>query len=157
MCGHATVLKEAIAYYVNNGSTVYCTILDATKAFDRVEYCKLFRLLVCRDLPSAWLRLLLNMYTNSSTRIAWNGICSAMFLVKHGFKQGGVISPILFCIYLDGLLNLLAAAQIGCFIGRVFVGCFAYADDIVLLASTAGAMRNMLGILLICKRLQFRF
>ena len=52
------VLKEAIAYYVNNSSTVYCTTLDATKAFDRVEYCKLFRVLVSRDLPSAWLRLL---------------------------------------------------------------------------------------------------
>ena len=65
------VLKEAIAYYDNNGSTVYCTMLDATKAFDMVEYCKLFRLLVSRDLPCAWLRLLLNMYTNSSTRIAY--------------------------------------------------------------------------------------
>ena len=94
---------------------------NVTKAFHRVEY---------RDLPSAWLRLLVNMYTNSTTRIAWNGICSAMLLVASGVKQGGVISPILFCIYLDGLLNLMDAAQIGCLIGRVFVGCLAYADDI---------------------------
>jgi len=36
------VLKESIAYYVNNGSAVYCTFLDASKAFDRVEYSKLF-------------------------------------------------------------------------------------------------------------------
>ena len=77
-------------------------MLDATKAFDRVEYSKLFRILASRDLPSAWLKLLVNMYTSSSTRIAWNGICSAMFLVDSGVKQGGVVSPILFCIYLDG-------------------------------------------------------
>ena len=32
------VLKEAILYYINNGSSVFCTLLDATKAFDRVEY-----------------------------------------------------------------------------------------------------------------------
>ena len=62
--------KEAVAYYVNNGSTVYCTILDATKAFDRVEYCKPFWLLASHDLPSVWLSLLMNIYTNSSTRIA---------------------------------------------------------------------------------------
>ena len=67
-------------------------------------------------------------------------------LVENGVKQGGVMSQILFCICLDGLLNLLAAAQVGCFIGRVFVGCLAYADDIVLLAPTTGAMRNMLAI-----------
>ena len=153
------VLKEAIAYYVNNGSSVYCTMLafyvnngttvyftmlDATKPFDRVEYCKLFRLLVSRDLPSAWLRLLLNIYTNSSTSIAWNGICSAMFLVEHGVKQSWAMSPILFCIYLDALLNLLATARIVCFIGRIFVGCLAYAHG--RLAPTTGAMRNMLAI-----------
>ena len=121
-------------------------MLDATKAFDTVEYCTLFQLLVGCDLPSAWLRLPVNIYTNSSTRIVWNGICSALFLVNNGVKQGGVMSPILFCIYLDGLLNLLAAAQISCFIGRVFVGCLAYTDDIVLIAPTTGAMRNMLAV-----------
>ena len=69
-----------------------------------------------------------------------------MFLVDNGVKLGGVMSAILFCIYLDGLPNLLATAQIGCFIGRVFGGCLAYADKIVLLAPTTCAMRNMLGI-----------
>ena len=93
-----TFLKEAIAYYVNNDSTVYCTMLDATKAFDRIEYCKLFRLLVSRDLPSAWLRLLLNMYTNNSTRIAWNGICSAMFLVKNGVRRGYEPNTVLYLL-----------------------------------------------------------
>ena len=58
------------------------------------------------------------------------------------------MSPILFCIYFNGLRNLLATttSQIGCFIGRVFVGCLAYADDIVPLAPTTDAMRNILGI-----------
>jgi hypothetical protein len=140
------VLKEAIAYYVQHDSSVYCTMLDATKAFDRVNYCKLFRLLVGRKITAAWLRLLVNMYTNNNTRIAWNGICSATFLVYNGVKQGGVMSPILFCIYLDELLNILAAAKVGCYIGPIFVGVLAYADDLVLLAPTTGAMRRMLNI-----------
>ena len=56
-------LKEAISYYINNGSSVFCTLLDATKAFDRVEYVKLFKLLIVRDIPPVSLSLLLNMYT----------------------------------------------------------------------------------------------
>jgi len=52
------VLKESIAYYVNNGSSVYCTFLDASKAFDRVKYSKLFRLLLKRQLPAVILRML---------------------------------------------------------------------------------------------------
>ena len=44
MCSR--ILKESIVYYINNGSAIYRTMLDATKAFDRVEYCKLFKLLI---------------------------------------------------------------------------------------------------------------
>ena len=61
-------------------------------------------------------------------------------------KQGGVFSPVLFCIYLNGLLCRLAESTIGCFIGNVFMGALAYADDIASLASTTQAMRLMLGI-----------
>ena len=37
------VMEESIAYYVNNISSVFCTFLDASKAFDRVHHCKLFK------------------------------------------------------------------------------------------------------------------
>ena len=49
MC--SMILKETLEHYRRNGSTVYCTMLDATKAFDRVEYCKLVRLLLIRNFP----------------------------------------------------------------------------------------------------------
>ena len=64
------VLNEAISYNVNNGSSIFCTLLDATKAFDRVEYVKLFKLLMVGDILLVSLRLLLNMYTCHGTRIA---------------------------------------------------------------------------------------
>ena len=139
------VLKEVIAYYSKHGP-LYCVMLDATKAFDRVDYCKLFGELLDRALPPEYLRLLLNMYTNHVTRVSWNGICSAEFLVKNGVKQGGVISPVLFCIYIDKLLLQLSKSGLGCFIGQVFLGALAYADDVVLLAPTHRAMRNMLAV-----------
>ena len=69
MC--TTVLKEVIAYYSKHGS-LYCIMLDATKAFDRVNYCKLFQELLDRVLPREYLRLLHNMYTNHVTHVSWN-------------------------------------------------------------------------------------
>jgi len=144
MC--SLILKECIAYYNNNHSTVFCTMLDATKAFDRVEYCRLFRELMARQVPPVVTRMLLNMYINHSTRVACNAVFSNRFLVRNGVKQGGILSPVLFCIYFDGLLCRLEKANVGCFIGNVFVGALAYADDVVLLAPTPRAMRIMLGI-----------
>ena len=81
------VLKEAIAYYVNNGNFVFCPLLDATKAFDRVEYVKMFKLLLNRKLPPVCIRLLVNMYTSQVTRVEWNGVRSDYFSVQNGVKQ----------------------------------------------------------------------
>jgi len=50
-CVCTLVLKETVEYYNHNHGTVYCTMLDATKAFDRIQYCKLFRKLIHRKLP----------------------------------------------------------------------------------------------------------
>lgn len=138
------VLKEVIAYYTAQGGSMYCTMLDATKAFDRVNYCKLFRELFNRNLPPVYLRLLFNMYTSHITRVSWNGIFSATFTVKNGVKQGGVISPVMFCLYIDSLLLLLKQDGVGCYIGEMFLGALAYADDLVLMAPTPRAMRTML-------------
>jgi len=55
-------------------------------------------------------------------------------------------STVLFCIYLDGLLRTLCSSKIGCFVGTMFTGILAYADDIALLAPTPQAMRCMLSI-----------
>ena len=65
-----------------------------------------------------------------------------------------MISPVFFCVYVVGLLKLLSDAKVGCYIGHVFVGAFAYADDIVLLAPTARVMRKLLSL---CDEFASRF
>ena len=144
MC--SMILKETMSYYVNHHSPVFCTMLDATKAFDRVRYTKLFRLLLARRLPPVVLRVLLFMYTHSTALVSWNGSLSRHFCVLNGVKQGGVLSPVLFCVYFDELLCKLSGAGYGCHIGDIFVGVLAYADDVVLLAPSPSAMRNMLAL-----------
>ena len=62
----------------------------------------------------------------------------------HGVKQGGVLSPVLFCIYIDGLLTKLSESGVGCYMG--FLGALGYADDIVLIAPSPSAMRKLLAI-----------
>ena len=61
----------------------------------------------------------------------------------------GVLSPVLFCLYIDGLLALLELAGFGCHVGNMFAGALAYADDLVLIAPTPFAMHTMLRL---CER-----
>jgi hypothetical protein len=67
---------------------------------------------------------------------------SSSFVAYNGVNQGGVLSPVLFCIYIDRLLIQLAHAGVGCYIGSHFVGALAYADDIVLVAPKPSDLRK---------------
>jgi len=142
------VLKESMAYYVNHQSSVFCTFLDASMAFDRLKYCKLFKLLVSRQVPPPIIRVLINFYTGNFACVAWCGIVSDYFLGINGVSRAACWAPFFFvCILMiDGLLVALSKAGVGCFIGDYFVGALVYADDIVLLAPSASALRNMLAI-----------
>ena len=146
MC--TTMVRETISYYVNRGSNVYSLVLDATKAFDRVNYCKLFRILLSRNICPFICRLLLNMYINQKLRVRWGNAYSDEFTVTNGVKQGGVISPILYCVYIDGLISELIKSNVGCFMGGAYAGIFYYADDLKTLAPSVRAMRTMLSICL---------
>jgi hypothetical protein len=51
--------------------------------------------------------------------VSWNR-CNRIFCVKNSIKQGGVLSPILFCVYVDEFLKMLKESGYGCYIGNIF-------------------------------------
>ena len=50
-----------------------------------------------------------------------------------------MLSPLLFNSYTDVLLEHLANSGQGCHVGKIFAGCLAYADDVVLLSPAVDA------------------
>ena len=95
-------MLETIDHYNVMKSNTFVLMLDASKAFDRVNYCKLFRELLKRELCPLVLRLLLFMYTNQTLRVKWGSVMSESFTVMNGVKQGSVLSPVLFEYILMG-------------------------------------------------------
>ena len=76
-------------------------IIYASKAFDRVEYVKLYSDLRERNLCPIVLHLLMNRYVNQCLQGRWNSLVSDRFSIANGVKQeGGGLSPILFSIYM---------------------------------------------------------
>jgi hypothetical protein len=106
----------------------------------------LFNLLLQKGVSAIVVRLLLQMYTNQQIHVSWNGKKSPPFGACNGVKQGGVLSPVLFGLYIDELLTRLSVAGFGCHIGNTFMAAFAYADDLILLAPTKESMNKMLSI-----------
>ncbi len=137
---------ETVDYYVNRNSDVFSCLLDASKAFDKVHYGKLFNLLIKRKLPFLIVRLLLDSYTRQEVCVSWDSCKSRYFNVKNGVKQGGVLSPILFIVYFDELIELLRRSHLGCHIGTHYVGALGYADDLTLISPSLRALNKMLFI-----------
>ena len=76
----------------------------------------------------------------------WNSTISDSFKVPTGVKQGGILSPHLFIIYVDDLLKRLRKRGVGCHMLNIFVGAILFADDLCLIAPTRSAMQIMLNI-----------
>ena len=119
-------------------------MLDASKAFDRLRYDKMFEILEKKGLHPQTLRLLIHMYKNQVTRTVWQSEHSEYFSTSNGIRQGGVASPVLFTLYMDVLIERLEAEKIGCHIGSEFYGIMCYADDVTLVAPTTSALQKMI-------------
>ena len=91
-------------------------------------------------------RLLYYIYSRSDIHVQWNFAHSTPFSLHNGVKLGGVLSPILFSIYIDSLLQKLNESGLGCHVGRTFAVAFAYADDLALVSLSLSGLRQMIQI-----------
>ena len=65
------LVKNVVSKYMHNGSSVLGCFLDASKAFDLVDHCKLFQKLKARGLPSPILRFLSSWYSSHQLKVHW--------------------------------------------------------------------------------------
>ena len=75
--------------------------------------------------------------------IRWGSTFSTSFCVSNGVKQSGIISPVLFNVYMDDLSCELNRSNIGR-IGGEIVNHLSYADDICLICLSSAGMQKLL-------------
>jgi len=88
-----------------------------SKAFDKVDYGKLFKLLIYRRMPSLTVKLLLDSYTRQQLCVSQDLSISWYFNVSNCIKQDGVLPAILYMVYLDELIILLKNSDVGYHVG----------------------------------------
>ena len=142
-------LKEFIDYYKTRGTTVYITFLDSSKAFDRIDHWLLFDKMIKKGVPLFIIKLLVFWYSRQRMFVRLGNTCSTSFCVTNGVKQGGIILPMLFNLYMDDLSVKLNCSGIGGYIGISFINHLCYADDLCFISLSSSDMQHLLNI---CKK-----
>ena len=120
--------------------------MDCSKAFDMCSFEVLFRKLLEKGLPPIVIRTLLFIYQEQTAWVRWGSSKSRQFSITNGTRQGSVLSPCFFAVYMDELLKRLRYQGLGCHIGEVFYGAAGFADDLVLISPSRTGMQKMLEI-----------
>lgn len=119
--------------------------LDVAKAFDSVSHEAVLRLLGWRGAPPAFVEYVRSCLARSSLRMRWGGARSGVVRVGRGVRQGDPMSPFLFNLIMDYVLGGLPE-KVGFRLGAPGqrVNAMAYADDVLLFASSEIGMRALL-------------
>lgn len=140
-------MKKVVNYYTSRGSHVFASFIDFSKAFDKVNYWKLFNKLLDDNIDASLVSLLSFWYSHQTIAVQWKSVFSDSFSVGNGTRQGSLLSPYLFARYIRDLIYEIFSSNIGCNLGGVFYNILAYADDIVLLAPSWAGLQHLLTLL----------
>lgn len=126
---------------------VYVAFVDFKAAFDSVDRSKLWELLEDKDISKIWIRKIKKMYDETEIVVRTQEGLSDSFRTCRGVRQGCVLSPILFNLYIADLDRHLEERGAGLKLGKERIWSLAYADDLVVMAKNRDALLDMLNTL----------
>ena len=107
---------------------------------------RLFNTLQAHGESPLIIRVMYNLYTNPDRQVRWKPELSNVFASINCVKQDGCLSPMLFTLYIDGLIHKLKQSDIGCHIGRTYCGVFGYANGLAIVSPTFFGLRQIIEI-----------
>lgn len=128
------ILKELMYEYSHKKDSGIITFIDLSKAFDCVNHVLLGHKLLDKGVPVDVVFIVMHYLRNQMASVKWKGQQGSFHFIERGVRQGGILSPFLFKLYIDSILQVLSDMNNGCRLGLSNINVLAYADDIALVA-----------------------
>ena len=140
-------LDKVIKFIRSHGKKVCMVFLDIKAAYDSVPRGELWRQCLEQGLEHVSISCLRSLFDHNSAQLVVNQHRSSPFTLPAGVLQGSVLSPLLYSIYLDPLVEKLShGPRISLPHQSDGVNALLYADDIALIASSPHQLRRLLQI-----------
>ena len=141
---HLFTLSQTLLGRKRGGLGTYVLFLDTYKAYDVVWRDGLLWHLWYAGVNGRMFRVICNMYGNTRAMATHNGCTSGTFNLNLGLAQGDTLSPLLFTVFINSLLNTLdthPGVPIGA--SQDALRALMFADDLAAVASSRAAMQSM--------------
>ena len=121
-----------------NSRRVYFCFIDYTKAFNYVDHNKLWKILKETGIPDHLISLLWNLYAGQEAAVRDGTAKTDWFQIGKGVSQGCILSPCLFNLYVDYIMQntRLDESQAGIKIAGRNIKNLRYADDTTFMAES---------------------
>uniref|UniRef100_A0A8D9AY99 Craniofacial development protein 2 n=1 Tax=Cacopsylla melanoneura TaxID=428564 RepID=A0A8D9AY99_9HEMI len=99
--------RQLVEKTMEQKSSLCIAFVDLTKAFDSVSRRMLFKILESVKCPPTTLALLTDMHSETSSSVKIEDQTSPRFEVQTGVRQGCVLAPVLFILYIHYILKIV--------------------------------------------------
>ena len=125
---------------------IYLCFIDYAKAFDCVDYNKLWKFLKEMGIPNHLTCLLRNLYASQEATVRTGHGTTDWFQIRKGVHQGCILSPCLFNFYAEYIMQNtgLDEAQAGIKIAGRKINNLRYADDTTFMAESKEELKSLL-------------
>ena len=145
------LLEETVDNYLKQKGKIFSAFIDLSKAFDKVDHFILGNILLDRDLPIDIILLVMHFLRNQIAKIVWDGEYGTYHIINEGVRQGGILSPFLFKLYIDSMIREISELEIGCSLRFTRLNILAYADDIIDIVIIGDTQEHWKYYIIICQ------
>ena len=139
-----SLLKETLLSYKNEGSVVHSASIDLSKAFDKINFNILIDKLKAQNVPKTIVRIVSFMLNNTFVNVSYNELIGNEFLVRNGVRQGGILSTLLFNLYIDECIEKVSKLKVGCELSFRKVNIIGFADDLIMISPSLHGLQTIL-------------
>ena len=112
-CGRSTIdmlftLRQLQEKAFEQQQSLYMVFIDLSKAFDTVDRSTLWTLLRRYGCPETFVKIIQEFHGGMAGAVSIGGSTTDPFEISHGLKQGCVLAPTLFTLFLTALLSIVS-------------------------------------------------
>lgn len=138
---HIFAIHNIVQCYLQKRKKLYAIFIDFKAAFDSINRSALFYKLSKVGISTKFLNVLKELYKDTFSAV-WDGeSMSDWFGTMSGVRQGCLLSPLLFALYINDIVEVLPS---GIKIAETVIKCLLYADDLVVFAESPESLQLMI-------------